>query len=174
MGAALSQPELLDRSETTLGSDTDSLLLLLLLFTDRSETIARTGHRQSSSSSSSAATLRVHHFPPKPCSPSVCDHFVRDSARISLPLTVTVQHRLLPCANVSRMYAECFDKVLYHVNSRILKCKMANVITRRKTMYLMHIYKSKFSFIILKASRSSKYCLQLIILLWGEHEVEWV
>jgi hypothetical protein len=28
------------------------------------------------------------------------------------------------------MYAECFDKVLYHVNSRILKCKMMNVITR--------------------------------------------
>jgi hypothetical protein len=28
------------------------------------------------------------------------------------------------------MYAECFDKVLYHVNSRILKCKMTNVITR--------------------------------------------
>jgi len=24
---------------------------------------------------------------------------------------------------------ECFDKVLYHVNSRILKCKMKNVIT---------------------------------------------
>jgi hypothetical protein len=23
---------------------------------------------------------------------------------------------------------ECFDKVLYHVNSRILKCKMKNVI----------------------------------------------
>jgi hypothetical protein len=69
-----------------------------------------------------AATLRVRHFPPKPleelhrCSPSMCDHFVRDSARVPLPLTVTVQHRLLPCANVSRMYAECFDKVLYHVN----------------------------------------------------------
>jgi hypothetical protein len=45
-------------------------------------------------------------------------------------VTVTVQHRLLPRANVSRMYAECFDKVLYHVNSRILKCKMTNVITR--------------------------------------------
>jgi len=28
------------------------------------------------------------------------------------------------------MYAECFDKVLYHVNSRIFKCKMTNVITR--------------------------------------------
>jgi len=28
------------------------------------------------------------------------------------------------------MYAECFDKVLCHVNSRILKCKMTNVITR--------------------------------------------
>jgi hypothetical protein len=24
---------------------------------------------------------------------------------------------------------ECFDKVLHHVNSRILKCKMKNVIT---------------------------------------------
>jgi hypothetical protein len=24
---------------------------------------------------------------------------------------------------------ECFDKVLYHVNSQILKCKMTNVIT---------------------------------------------
>jgi hypothetical protein len=24
---------------------------------------------------------------------------------------------------------ECFDKVLYHVNSQILKCKMLNVIT---------------------------------------------
>jgi hypothetical protein len=44
--------------------------------------------------------------------------------------TVTVQHRLLLRANVSRMYAECFDKVLYHVNSQILKCKMTNVITR--------------------------------------------
>ncbi len=85
-----------------------------------------------------AAMLRVRHFPPKPleelhcCSPSVCDHFVRDSARVPLLLllTVTVQHRLLPRANVSRMYAECFDKVLYHVNSRILKCKMTNVITR--------------------------------------------
>ncbi len=85
-----------------------------------------------------AAMLRVRHFPPKPleelhcCSPSVCDHFVRDSARVPLllPLTVTVQHRLLSRANVSQMYAECFDKVLYHVNSRILKCKMTNVITR--------------------------------------------
>ncbi len=84
------------------------------------------------------ATLRVRHFPPKPleefhrCSPSVCDHFMRDSARVLLPLslTVTVQHRLLPRANVSRMYAKCFDKVLYHVNSQILKCKMTNVITR--------------------------------------------
>jgi hypothetical protein len=55
------------------------------------------------------ATLRVRHFPPKPleelhrCSPSVCDHFVRDSARVPLllPLTVTIQHRLLPRANVS-------------------------------------------------------------------------
>ncbi len=142
---------------------------------DRSETTARTGHRQFSSelpcqsynaqslcpwsiSSLSlsqtfsgslrmlrvcsttvllrAATLRVRHFPPKPleelhrCSPSVCDHFVRDSARVPLPLTITVQHKLLPRTNVSRMYAECFDKVLYHVNSRTLKCKMTNVITR--------------------------------------------
>jgi hypothetical protein len=24
---------------------------------------------------------------------------------------------------------ECFDKVLYHINSQILKCKMKNVIT---------------------------------------------
>jgi hypothetical protein len=51
-----------------------------------------------------------------------------------LVVTVTVQHRLSPramsmLANVSRMYAECFDKVLYHVNSRILKCKMTNVIS---------------------------------------------
>jgi hypothetical protein len=51
-----------------------------------------------------------------------------------LAVTITVQHRLSPCAmsmlaNVSRMYAECFDKVFYHVNSRILKCKMTNVIT---------------------------------------------
>ncbi len=51
-----------------------------------------------------------------------------------LVVTVTVQHRLSPLAmsmlaNVSQMYAECFDKVLYHVNSRILKCKMMNVIT---------------------------------------------
>jgi len=51
-----------------------------------------------------------------------------------LAVTVIVQHRLSPramsmLANVSRMYAECFDKVLYHVNSRILKCKMTNVIT---------------------------------------------
>jgi len=29
--------------------------------------------------------------------------------------------------------AECFDKVLYHVNLRILKCKMTNVITLKKT-----------------------------------------
>jgi len=92
--------------------------------------------------------LRVRHFPPKPleelhrCSPSVCDHFVRDSARVPLllPLTVTVQHRLLPRANVSQMYAKCFDKVLYHVNSRILKCKMTNVITRinRIFFYIHH------------------------------------
>jgi len=67
----------------------------------------------------------------------MCDHFVRDSARVPLPLplTVTVQHRLLPRVNVSWMYAECFDKVFYHVNSRILKCKMTNVITRIKTQF---------------------------------------
>jgi hypothetical protein len=52
-----------------------------------------------------------------------------------LVVTVTIQHRLLPramsmLANVSQMYVECFDKVLYHVNSRILKCKMTNVITK--------------------------------------------
>jgi len=88
-----------------------------------------------------AVTLRVRHFPPKPleelhrCSSSVCDHFVRDSARVPLLLTVTVQHRLLPRANVSRMYAECFDKVLCHVNSRILKCKMTNVITRGSSFH---------------------------------------
>jgi hypothetical protein len=51
-----------------------------------------------------------------------------------LVVTVTVQHKLSPramsmLANVSRMYAECFDKVLYHVNLQILKCKMTNVIT---------------------------------------------
>jgi hypothetical protein len=28
---------------------------------------------------------------------------------------------------------ECFDKVLYHVNSQILKCKMKNVITMLAT-----------------------------------------
>jgi hypothetical protein len=54
-----------------------------------------------------------------------------------LAVTVTIQHRLSPyamsmLANVSRMYAECFDKVLYHVNLRILKCKMTNVITMHK------------------------------------------
>jgi hypothetical protein len=54
-----------------------------------------------------------------------------------LAITVTVQHKLSPramsmLANVSQMYAECFDKVLYHVNSRILKCKMTNVITMEK------------------------------------------
>ncbi len=64
-----------------------------------------------------AATLRVRSaLPSKPLeefhrrSSSVCDHFVRDSARVPLPLTVTIQHRLLPRVNVSRMYAECFDK----------------------------------------------------------------
>jgi len=36
--------------------------------------------------------------------------------------------------NVSQMYAECFDKVFSHVNSRILKCKMTNVITRSTIM----------------------------------------
>jgi hypothetical protein len=51
-----------------------------------------------------------------------------------LAVTITVQHKLSPramsmLANVSQMYAECFDKVFYHVNSRILKCKMTNVIT---------------------------------------------
>jgi hypothetical protein len=51
-----------------------------------------------------------------------------------LAIIVTIQHRLSSramsmLANVSRMYAECFDKVLYHINSRILKCKMTNVIT---------------------------------------------
>ncbi len=56
-----------------------------------------------------------------------------------LAIIVTVQHRLLPrtmsmLANVSRMYAECFDKVFYHVNSRILKCKMTNVITMPHTI----------------------------------------
>ncbi len=55
-----------------------------------------------------------------------------------LAVTVTVQHRLSPramsmLANVSQMYAECFDKVLYHVNLRILKCKMTNVITMTST-----------------------------------------
>jgi hypothetical protein len=37
----------------------------------------------------------------------VCDHFVRDSARVPLPLTVTVQHRLLLreyFTNVCRMF----------------------------------------------------------------------
>jgi hypothetical protein len=32
---------------------------------------------------------------------------------------------------------ECFDKVLYHVNLRILKCKMRNVITMVYTIYLL-------------------------------------
>jgi hypothetical protein len=31
---------------------------------------------------------------------------------------------------------ECFDKVLYHVNSRILKCKMTNIITMISKDYL--------------------------------------
>jgi hypothetical protein len=60
--------------------------------------------------------------------------------------TVTVQHRLLPCANVSWMYAECFDKVLYHVNSRILKCKMTNVITRDSLVWLV-FHSHQFSFL---------------------------
>jgi alkylhydroperoxidase family enzyme len=43
-----------------------------------------------------------------------------------LAVTVTVQHKLSPramsmLANVSRMYAECFNKVLYHINSQIFK-----------------------------------------------------
>ncbi len=59
-----------------------------------------------------------------------------------LAITVTVQHRLSPhvmsmLANVSQMYAECFDKVLYHVNSRILKCKMTNVITMQISTILV-------------------------------------
>jgi hypothetical protein len=54
-----------------------------------------------------------------------------------LAVTIIVQHKLSPhamsiLANVSRMYAECFDKVLYHINSRILKCKMMNVITMKR------------------------------------------
>jgi hypothetical protein len=56
-----------------------------------------------------------------------------------LAVTITIQHRLLlramsMLANVSQMYAECFDKVLYHVNSRILKCKMTNVITKADSL----------------------------------------
>jgi hypothetical protein len=35
----------------------------------------------------------------------------------------TGEHLVNICAD------ECFDKVLYHVNSQILKCKMKNVIT---------------------------------------------
>jgi hypothetical protein len=65
-----------------------------------------------------------------------------------LVVTVTVQHRLSPhamsmLANVSRMYAECFDKVHYHVNSRILKRKMTNVITMQLSVdfvIVCHIY----------------------------------
>ncbi len=34
---------------------------------------------------------------------------------------------------------ECFDKVLYHVNSRILKCKMKNVIAMMKTQDTQHL-----------------------------------
>ncbi len=39
------------------------------------------------------------------------------------------------------MYAECFDKVLCHVNSRILKCKMTNVITRLYGALVFFIHK---------------------------------
>jgi len=168
MGAALSQPELLDhpgRSHRSLRDDrtdrTQTILLRAALSElQRSESLPAGPlhlslsfldlfwlpahapcllyHSSPQSCTVRAATLRVRHFPPKPleelhcCSQSVCDHFVRDSAIVllPLPLTVTVQHRLLPRVNVSRMYAECFDKVLYHINSRILKCKMTNVITR--------------------------------------------
>ncbi len=67
-----------------------------------------------------------------------------------LAVTIIVQHKLSAhamsmLANVSRMYAECFDKVFYHVNSRILKCKMTKVITMGRTcpklwasLYIMH------------------------------------
>jgi hypothetical protein len=57
-----------------------------------------------------AATLRVRHFPPKPlkelhrCSPSVCDHFVRDSARVPLPFSTS-------CCR-ARMFHECMPNVL--------------------------------------------------------------
>jgi hypothetical protein len=57
-----------------------------------------------------AATLRVRHFPPKPleelhrCSPSVCDHCVRDSARVSLPFSTG-------CCR-ARMFHECMPNVL--------------------------------------------------------------
>jgi hypothetical protein len=162
MGAALSQPELLDhpgRSQRPLRNDrldrTQTVLLRAALSElQRLESLPMV-HFISLSlrpflapcACSVSALLQFSselHYqsynaqspPPKPleelhrCSPSVCDHFVKNSARVPLPLTVTVQHRLLPRANVSRMYAECFDKVLYHVNSRILKCKMTNVITR--------------------------------------------
>jgi hypothetical protein len=44
--------------------------------------------------------------------------------------TVTVNRYRSAQAVAAR---ECFDKVLYHVNSRILKCKMTNVITRGPT-----------------------------------------
>jgi hypothetical protein len=41
--------------------------------------------------------------------------------------------------NFNRIFtnAECFDKVLYHINSRILKCKMTNVITLLTTLCLV-------------------------------------
>jgi hypothetical protein len=57
-----------------------------------------------------AATLRVRHFPPKPleelhrCSPSVCDHFMRDSARVPLPFSTGCCH--------ARMFHECMPNVL--------------------------------------------------------------
>jgi len=57
-----------------------------------------------------AATLRVRHFPPKPleelhrCSLSVCDHFVRDSARVPLPFNTGY------CC--TRMFHECMPNVL--------------------------------------------------------------
>jgi hypothetical protein len=156
MGAALSQPELLDhpgkshrplrddrsdrlllqlldhpdKSHRPLRDDrsdrTQTVLLLLLLLdhpgrshrplrddrSDRTQIVLLLlllllqllDHPSRSHRPLRAATLRVRHFPPKPleelhrCSPSVCDHFVRDSARVPLPLTVTIQHRLLPRA----------------------------------------------------------------------------
>jgi hypothetical protein len=37
---------------------------------------------------------------------------------------------------------ECFDKMLYHINSRILKCKMTNVITMAEMIYTRHSLKN--------------------------------